>query len=57
MKSPLKSLTVWFNLLVLASALPEVKAIVPVAAAPYLLAFVAVGNLALRFFRTSEPIR
>jgi hypothetical protein len=56
MKSPLKSVTIWFNLLALAAVLPEVAAIIPAGAKPYVAAAVAVVNLALRF-RTSQPIR
>ena len=56
MKSPLRSVTVWFNLLALAAMLPEVQAVLPDGVKPFVAAGVAIVNLALRF-KTSEPIR
>lgn len=49
------SWTVWFNLLVLGLALPEVQALIPVPYQKYALAFAGLGNLALRL-RTSSPL-
>ena len=61
-KHPATSLTVWFDsgiltFLALALILPEVAAIIPDPLARYVLAFVAVVNLALRYFKTTQPIR
>lgn len=58
-KHPATSLTLWFDsgvLAFLALVLPEVAAIIPDSLARYVLAFVAVVNLALRF-KTTQPIR
>jgi hypothetical protein len=55
MKSPAKSLTVWFNVVMLALMLPEVRALLPESWVPYHAALVAVGNLLLRL-RTSQPV-
>lgn len=45
------------TLLTLALTLPEVNAIVPAAALPYIAAFNAVANLLLRYFKTTEGLR
>ena len=60
-KHPVTSLTDWFAsgilaFLALALVLPEVAAILPDGLMRYMLAFVAVVYLALRF-RTTQPIR
>lgn len=59
-KAAVNSWTVWLNVTALifvgAMQLPEVVAVIPAAALPYLVAVVAVVNLALRYFVTAEPI-
>lgn len=54
-----QSKTVWVNVITLLSVaplLPEFNAILPPAATKYVLAIVAVANLALRLFSVQSPI-
>ena len=60
-KPATSSLTMWLNFatlafVVAAVTLPEVSALIPANFQPYIVAIVAVANLALRYFRTSAPI-
>lgn len=57
MKSPLKSKTIWINVLTTAAGLISgATGMIPPPALPYALAVVGAINVALRFM-TSEPIK
>ena len=58
-KSPYLSKTMWLNIIgfiVLILALPQLGSVIPVSWVPYDALILAIGNTALRYFSTSQPI-